>query len=87
MKPPFNHIEWRHGHVSDRWDGKTAHASSCMSKEAFLTFDQADRVAAHRKRMARRKHSSAKTAKSDRAGLHPYRCRFCHHWHIGSRKK
>lgn len=72
---------------SDPFDRQTAIQAACGGKEAYLTFDQAERVVRERKRKARVSRQNHKQAKSERAALHPYRCRYCHHWHIGGRKK
>lgn len=50
----------------------------CAGKEKFATYDLAEMVAARR----RRTNINAK-----RCGVHPYRCRFCGEFHIGSKKQ
>lgn len=51
--------------------------SGCMGKRRFRGLGEA---LAHLKRRKRRRRVQTKNG----CGLHPYRCRACGHWHIGS---
>lgn len=55
-------------------------AAGCEGKFAYATRTLAElAIAAVSRRNKRRKGRRL-------SGLHPYRCEFCDHWHIGNRK-
>jgi hypothetical protein len=57
--------------------------ASCNGKHPFATKSGAMDLLARRRKRAKRTHHAHKNKRSELADIEPYRCRFCHHWHIG----
>lgn len=55
---------------------------ACTGKEPFATKAKALEVIERRRRKSRRRHN-AKGDRREVARLCPYRCAYCHQWHIG----
>lgn len=87
MKLPYNSDARLNQNGSDRFDRQTAMASGCQGKEGFTSWEDADRIIRDRRRKAKRRFTSHKQARAERATLHPYRCRFCQQWHIGNKSR
>lgn len=52
-------------------------SASCAGEVAYSTYDAAARVIRRRVRARKHVHEAGER-------LRPYRCRFCHLWHVGN---
>ena len=57
--------------------------ASCNGKHPYATKGGAISVLERRRKRVKRTHHVHKHKLSELADLQVYRCRYCHHWHVG----